>query len=228
MNTLKKDIVVKNSVKPRTYMDYETGRLFYETSLLVEGGIVNGWLIHLPDEVYQKIIKYYYQNYVVRVPPHLNYPNGLIMLGPQLNKIRRKFNTDYKSVRFCGCRTKKGTKCKAQGHNLIGYVSVIKRTDPHWRKEKDLVLDENEFRELATIDSIVNRNYRTYADSDLHNKGWKDNENDFKIRFKCCGRHDIHRYKHKGYGIGLDRYLEWNGIKLMNGYVCRTDKKLTY
>ena len=65
--------------------------------------------------------------------------------------------------------------------------------------------------------------------SSLHSEGWMDNENDFKIRFKCCGRHDIHRYKHdKICGIGLDKYLEWNGIKFRNGYVCRTDKKLTY
>ena len=34
MNELKKDIVVKNTIKENTFMDYETGKLFYETTLM--------------------------------------------------------------------------------------------------------------------------------------------------------------------------------------------------
>ncbi len=34
MSELKKDIVVKNTIKKNTFMDYETGKLFYETNLM--------------------------------------------------------------------------------------------------------------------------------------------------------------------------------------------------
>lgn len=41
MNILKKDIIVKNSIKPRTYLDYDTARLFYETNRILD----------LPEEI---------------------------------------------------------------------------------------------------------------------------------------------------------------------------------
>ena len=56
MNSLKKDIIVKNSVKPRTYMDYETGIIFFETN----------WLLELPEEIYKKIIEEYYKYNVLK------------------------------------------------------------------------------------------------------------------------------------------------------------------
>jgi hypothetical protein len=224
MNTLKKDIVVKNSVKPRTYMDYETGRLFYETSLLVQGGMVNGCWIDLPDDVYEKIIKYYYQNYVVKKPPHLNYPNGLIAFPSQLYNIRNKFKRrNLEGVSMCGCMTKKVELCKSSVNPNVGRITVYKRTDPNYKlrtpKHNLLVLDENEFRELATIHSIIS----------IYSNYLIENSCEIKIKFKCCGRHELHRCFHDNVsGIGLDKYLEWNGIKFRNGYVCRTDKKLTY
>ena len=218
MNTLKKDIVVKNSVKPRTYMDYETGRLFYETSLLVEGGLVNGWFINLPDEVYQKIIKYYYQKNVLWQPhPCPSWASGRreITLIRQLNLIRSKFMNAHYGVPYCGCMTKKGTLCKSPSNSRSGTIWLIKRNDPQWRKEKDLVLDENEFRELRTIRSIF--------------QDYTERECDIQIELNCCGKHDLHRHKHNYVsGVGLNKYLEWNGIKFRNGYVCRTDKQLTY
>ncbi len=216
MNTLKKDIVVKNSVKPRTYIDYETGRLFYETSLLVEGGLVNGWFINLPDEVYQKIIKYYYQKNVLWQPHPCSWASGRreITLRRQLNLIRSKFMNAHYGVPYCGCMTKKGTECKSPYNLNSGVISLVKRNDRHWRKEKDLVLDENELRELSTIKSIF--------------QGFREEHTWINMRLNCCGKHDLHRWKHKGSGVGLDKYLEWNGIKFRNGYVCRTDKKLTY
>lgn len=213
MNTLKKDIVVKNSVKPRTYMDYETGIIFFETN----------WLLDLPEEVYKKIIDEYYQKNVLRRPAYLpknNHLLGDIRLRQQLILIREKFMDGYYGVLRCGCLTKKGTECNSKT-NPPSWVVAIKRTNPHWRKEKDLAFDENEIRELRTIHSIIT-DYKCRG-------GWWDTDDEFHIKFNCCGRHEIHRYKHnKICGIGLDRYLEWNGIKFRNGYVCRTDKKLTY
>jgi len=34
MSGLKKDIVVNNTIKENTFMDYESGKLFYETNLM--------------------------------------------------------------------------------------------------------------------------------------------------------------------------------------------------
>jgi len=218
---LNKDIVVKNSVKKFTYMDYDTAKLFYETNLLLE----------LPEEIYMKIMQSYFQSNVIQIPrffkPQVSMYNGALINHNWNNKrdyIRSRmdlYDTDYEKFFKCLCYTKKGTKCKCNTNGELNYIqnNLNEIVMSGYKKFNKGFMEHNE---LYTIKYLVGE--LSYYKADRHRNVLYGLPRDKDYRqqayiSRLCKRHESEN---------LIEYARKNGYAIRNGYVIRTKPKGEY
>jgi len=218
---LNKDIVVKNSVKKFTYMDYDTAKLFYETNLLLE----------LPEEIYMKIMQSYFQSNVIQIPrffkPQVSMYNGSLINHNWNNKrdyIRSRmdlYDTDNEKFFKCLCYTKKGTKCKCNTNGELNYIqnNLNEIVMSGYKKFNKGFMEHNE---LYTIKYLVGE--LSYYKADRHRNVLYGLPNDKDYRqqayiSRLCKRHEP---------TNIIEYAKQNGYEIRNGYVIRTKAKGEY
>jgi len=218
---LNKDIVVKNSVKKFTYMDYDTAKLFYETNLLLE----------LPEEIYMKIMQSYFQSNVIQIPrffkPQVSMYNGALINHNWNNKrdyIRSRmdlYDTDYEKFFKCLCYTKKGTKCKCNTNGELNYIqnNLNEIVMSGYKKFNKGFMEHNE---LYTIKYLVGE--LSYYKADRHRNVLYGLPRDKDYRqqayiSRLCKRHEP---------TNIIEYAKQNGYEIRNGYVIRTKAKGEY
>lgn len=244
INYYKKDIVVKNSIKKQTYIDYETAHMFYETNLLNE----------LPPEIYEDIMREVFKDYVMKIPAHIKnimrgrWQNSFFTDAKEQDKkyfnIRKVFNPvfehqvrvikdndlkcytienkNYNKKYKCKCKTHKGTWC-SKDYNNGDYDFRLRPQKNMFNSRYNTNMSDLEFmgfyndcRELITIKHLSN----------YHVSGIVVNGREIvDINLKLCGTHA--KKIEKDPIKNIYDYYRNNGYIMRNGYVCKV-KNLTY
>lgn len=242
LTAYKRDIIVKNSIKPQTYIDYETAHMFYETSILNE----------LPEPILYDIMRMCFRDHVMEIPKHINfymshaqhqrtydygeehiikYIDNRRPMNGTLEKHKGDVHDNYICYNSkngflnkykCKCKTKKGTWCKSDASFEFKFRLMPCHMNDVNNPNDDITHLEymehyNNIIQLLTINTLGHTH---------HTSGIFHNERPMiDLRLKMCLTHEKMlkkdwRDKRKMFQNVYD-YYKLNGYIVRNGYVCK-------
>ena len=169
MNIMKKDIVVKNSIRPRTYMDYDTARLFYETNRISD----------LPEELQEIIMDEVKKSWMKKNIDNIKVAKRNIQHLPL--DMRLYCCAIIKSGK------KKGCECRSSVNNYESYYPYKYKHD--YDCSKDMTPPD-------VVELITRTQPLKAYQSDYHIYENR-NENFYHICLRTCGRHAKNIYDFK-------------------------------